>query len=337
MDKLKSWFCYVITAIGIVLIAVTALSLFYNRSSIWWVKSLNFPRLQALAVIVLCLLAALFFIKKKSVWYWLLLSGLTGSAAVHTSFIISYTPLTSSEVATIDKDDTDSTKLISLLVANVHMTNRNAKIFINAVLEKVPDMVLVMETNRWWQQMLQPLNAKYSHQVAYPMDNTYGMVLYSRYPLLQPEIRFLQHDSVPSIHVQVLLTDGRRFSFHGVHPVPPTPSAYPDNIGEEAGELERVAELVAKDTLPVVVAGDLNDVAWSNTSRLFKKKSKLKDVRVGRGFYSSFDARSCVMRWPLDHVFVSESFKLVYIEKWPAFGSDHFPVYVQIALNPKSL
>jgi endonuclease/exonuclease/phosphatase (EEP) superfamily protein YafD len=38
------------------------------------------------------------------------------------------------------------------------------------------------------------------------------------------------------------------------------------------------------------------------------------------------------MRWPLDHVYVSEEFRVMSFRKLNYFGSDHFPIYVALAL-----
>lgn len=38
------------------------------------------------------------------------------------------------------------------------------------------------------------------------------------------------------------------------------------------------------------------------------------------------------MRWPIDHVFHTEHFKLVSLERGPAIGSDHFPIFVELSL-----
>ncbi len=82
-----------------------------------------------------------------------------------------------------------------------------------------------------------------------------------------------------------------------------------------------------------MVAGDFNDVAWSKTSRLFEVKGELNNVRYGRGLFNSFDATSLVWRWPLDHVYVSEEFRVLELERLGRFGSDHFPIFVRLALQ----
>jgi hypothetical protein len=58
------------------------------------------------------------------------------------------------------------------------------------------------------------------------------------------------------------------------------------------------------------------------------------DPRAGRGVYNTFHARYWFLRWPLDHVFVSNHFLLRRLRRLPAFGSDHFPIYIAVDHAP---
>jgi endonuclease/exonuclease/phosphatase (EEP) superfamily protein YafD len=120
---------------------------------------------------------------------------------------------------------------------------------------------------------------------------------------------------------------------HGVHPEPPSPTEADSSLPRDA-ELLIVGRQVKGRDIPTIVAGDLNDVAWSYTTRLFQKISTLLDPRKGRGMFNSFHAKIPLLRWPLDHVFHSDHFVLDDMRRLPAFGSDHFPVYVRLVLQP---
>lgn len=149
-------------------------------------------------------------------------------------------------------------------------------------------------------------------------------------PLFGPEVRFLVEDYVPSIKTGLSLPSGARIDLYGLHPKPPP---LQDTERRDA-ELLLVGQEVQKQAAPSIVAGDLNDVAWSRTNSLFQEVSRLLDPRIGRKPYATFNADWPLLRWPPDHVFFEESFRLLKIAVMGDIGSDHFPFFVALCHDP---
>ena len=126
-----------------------------------------------------------------------------------------------------------------------------------------------------------------------------------------------------------------RFQLHCLHPRPPEPVRDQDAAPRDA-ELVLVGREIAAGDQPAVVAGDLNDVAWSPTSELFLRVSGLLDPRMGRGLFNTFDANIPPLRFPLDHVFHSNCFKLVELKRLAYVGSDHFPILIELCYEPQA-
>ncbi len=178
-------------------------------------------------------------------------------------------------------------RTLSLMIVNVLMENRQVYRLKEIIWANDPDLVLAVETDEWWCMHLEGALPHHRFRIVHPLPNTYGMLLLSRLELVDPEVRFLLKPDIPSIRTGVCLRSGEVVTFYGLHPEPPAP-------GEAETSLPRDAELViagreiAESEQPTIVAGDLNDVAWSHTSRLFRRISRLLDPRVGRACTTRF-------------------------------------------------
>ena len=75
-------------------------------------------------------------------------------------------------------------------------------------------------------------------------------------------------------------------------------------------------------------------VAYRALSHIFLRSSGLLDPGVGRGLFNTYNAGNPVFRFPLDHVFHSNHFRLFRLRRLPKVGSDHFPVFIELNLEP---
>lgn len=284
---------------------------------------MDFPRLQlaSLALILLIAqIACLDFDKNSS---WAAVIAVAACLAWHLWWIAPYTRLWPVEVPAAPENGGD--RQLSIITSNVLTPNRNAHALLELVAQYQPDILLTLESDHWWQNHLDTLETEMPHTVKCPLDNLYGMHIYSRLPLSEVETSFLVQENIPSIHALLTLRSGDTVRMHFLHPAPPSPTENTKSKQRDA-ELVIVARSVASTDQAVIVTGDLNDVAWSPTTRLFRKLSGLLDPRVGRGMFNTFHADYWFMRWPLDHLFHSRHFSVLSLKRLPSIGSDHFPL-----------
>ncbi len=332
MTFVHNFFYYFFLICGILLITITALSLL--NAWHWYFKILNFPRVATLIAMLVCLLFYVLLSENKSAFSLIVTGSLVVAIIIQCYIIFPYTSLAHKKVASAKASEVSKESLLSIVVANVLMKNREAKGLLKMIDDKDPTFVLTMEVNERWENDLKILEKKYPYQIMFAADNTYGMFLYSKLPLSNKEILFLHNDSVPSFHCHVTMPGDKTFQLLTIHPVAPKPSEHPDNMGEKEKGLVKAGRLIAGLQLPAIVAGDFNDVGWSYNTGEFEEVSKLNDVRRGRGLYNTFSAKSLIFKWPLDYVYVSKEFKVLEIERLSGFGSDHYPLYVQLTFNP---
>lgn len=317
-----------LSALAVFLITVTILPWFKHPA--WWIRIWDFPRLQ---LALLSLLGSMVTAGSalSGHWEWSLQLVFLITLLYQAWWILPYTPLYKCEV--MDAATGTADPHLRVMASNVLTSNRNAQGLIDLVQKHGPDVLVTLETDAWWQQQLQPLEAEYPHRIACPLDNLYGMHVYSRLKLSDETISYLVEPDVPSIHASVHVNDSLVVRMHFLHPAPPSPTEN-DESTERDVELLLVAQSLLKEKGPVIVTGDLNDVAWSPTTRMFRKISRLLDPRVGRGMFNSFHAHYFFARWPLDHFFHSDHFQVVNVARLSSIGSDHFPVLLEVQYHP---
>ncbi|MDO5768416.1 MAG: endonuclease/exonuclease/phosphatase family protein [Psychrobacter sp.] len=298
----------------------------------WWVRGVEFPRIQLIVLGTLAWVGLLAFWFKWELVQGLLFGVLSLALAFQLRMILPYTQLWKKQVReAADKPDHYELKL---MVSNVLTPNNNMQALIKLVKEREPDILITLESDEKWQQALEVIEADYPYTVKVPLDNLYGMHLYSKLELIEPEVKYLMVDDIPSIHTQLRLKSGRVIWLYCLHPMPPSPTEADKSTTRDA-ELLMVGRHIKEQGQTAILAGDLNDVAWSKTTRRFQRISGLLDPRIGRHFINTFHVKYPFLRWALDHIFHSECFTLVNMERLPSIGSDHFPVLTTLQYEPE--
>ncbi|NDK56509.1 endonuclease/exonuclease/phosphatase family protein [Pontibacter fetidus] len=324
----------VITLQALASFAILATFLPLLPSQEWYIRVFDYPRLQLFTLAIVSLLLYNWLAPKTRKRDKFLLVALLVAIVYQAVNIYPYTFLAPKEVKDAAKDSpTDA--MLSLLVSNVLMYNKEHGKLIALIQKQEPDIVLLLESDSVWQQAMQPATKKFPYRVEIPLQNTYGMHLYSKLPLRQQKVDYLLDKDIPSIKTFVKLRNGVWVELHVVHPKPPVPTEDATSEKRDA-EIVMIARDIANSKYPVVVAGDFNDVAWSRTTELFQEVSGLLDPRLGRGFYNTFNANYLILRWPLDHVFHSTHFKLESIKRLSNIESDHFPMYIRLSFSPEN-
>ncbi|KOS05601.1 endonuclease [Flavobacterium akiainvivens] len=312
-----------------ILLLFTVMSLI--KSDYWTFRVFDYPRLQKFVLSAACLLLLLIYVDPHT-WVFLVFVPLMAANLIYLAWLIwPFTMFAKRQVLRIEQKRPDDQ--VCVMISNVYQDNTNYNGCVAEVQKANPDVLLLLETNKAWDNGTSKLSEKYKYSVKVPLENTYGMILYSKLELKNSEIKYMVEDGIPSIHTRIVLKSGREVQLYAVHPTPPVPNENPRST-ERDKELLLVADLAKENKLPVIVVGDLNDVAWSYTTELFLKMSGLLDPRRGRGFFNTFHAHYPFLRFPLDHAFISPDFKLVGMKRLKNFKSDHFPIYIHLQYEP---
>ncbi|MDX1478283.1 MAG: endonuclease/exonuclease/phosphatase family protein [Saprospiraceae bacterium] len=252
------------------------------------------------------------------------------STAWQARVIFPYTPL-----APVQSAGCSDPPDLCILWANVLQTNENKAGFVRLLDVNQPDVFITLESDHKWEAVLDAFAKAYPFRVKVPQDNLYGMHLYSRLKIVEEQVMYLVDDRYPSIRARLQLENGRHVQLICIHPPPPAPMERSTSVARD-GELMVAARMICNLEGPVIVCGDLNDVAWSDIGRLFQRVAGLLDPRKGRGLFNTFHAWYPLLRAPIDHVFHSHHFKLHAIRRLPKFGSDHFAMYCSLCLDRQS-
>lgn len=318
------------------------------RHSVWWVRIWDFPRIQILILGVLMLVIGAWLGIQAVVLHplWIVTSILLVLATLQQSrWAIRMTPLVKPEVESAASQSDDRIRIIA---SNVDYTNTNRNSAMTLFAELHPDLLALVEVDEDWESEIASQEEGFPHCVSELNADGRGMALLSRIPLHDAEVKYLVLDDRPSIWAQLRISDVRNESASAqvaeddsmigvcvLHPPPPglMKRSKDERVSSKPRDVELAvaARMIQKSAIKHwIMIGDFNDVGWSHTTEEAKSIGRVLDPRIGRGFFNTFPARKPLLRYPIDHVLVSDSFRVSRLSCLEDIGSDHLPLLADL-------
>lgn len=324
-NDLRSSLVWALRLVALLLLLGTAGSL--TESNQWWIRVWDFPRTQILIVMLVTGVLLYVYDSKWRPWFTIVMLLAAGWQFYR---IYPYTGIAAKEVSHTTDDEQYEQGCFKVLTFNVLQKNRDYASTLELLEREDADVLLLLETDAGWRDAMMPQLSQYSTVLERPLSNTYGLILATRLPARDGEIVDLAEEDTPSAFI-TLTAGSSDFYLIALHPRPPHPGR---DTEERDAELVMAARRAAEAGMPALAIGDFNDVAWSQTSQLFKQVGEFLDPRIGRGTYATFPADMTWLGWPLDHLFVTEEFLLDDLQVLENVGSDHRPVASRLCLIP---
>jgi len=211
-------------------------------------------------------------------------------------------------------------RTISLVFANVLLDNRQYDRVVALARAQDSDIFAAAETTAEWVTELDRLKDRYPHSFA-PTDlGGFGVAFYAKRPFSATLER------AGTRKLPLIRADFGDMVVFVVHPMPPASERLTRDNREY---LEAVAKLVAAETLPVIIAGDMNTTLWSrNIGPLLAAKVQWP---AQSGMAYTWPVGRPWMAVQIDHVLTlgatAGRFSVL-----GDVGSDHYPVRADIVL-----
>lgn len=299
--------------------------------STWWVLDLSAHfRVQyaiALTIATVPLAALRQYIPATLV---LLLAGVN-LATVLSAVMPGPTPNTSSHAS--------SHRPLHLLHFNIYTANRHHAEVASYIDQSDADVVCLQEVDQAWAAALQERLKNHHFIHASLRSDNFGAAMFLRSDgqaeLSLIDVRSIELGGVgvPAIEAH-LQWQGHEVVLLAVHTLPPFSASY--TAGRDR-QLRDVAAWAARQTVPVIVVGDLNITPWSSAFTPLEAQggliNSMRGQSLGRSWPADGSLRSWLLRIPIDHCLHSRQWRVESRRLGPSgLGSDHLPLLVDLQL-----
>lgn len=234
-----------------------------------------------------------------------------------------YLPASSQSV----RSQPQSQNQLKVLLANVLFSNHQVSPLQKLIQDEAPDLVVLQEANVDLLQMM----SYFRQQLPYHFrarNLPYGLAVWSRYPISQPQFWLLAGKNLPSLSGTIHL--GARtleiFTTHLTSPIR-------EPVAERDRQLEALGSYLRQHPEIDLVLGDMNISMWSPAYRRFAKSIQLHNCRQGFGILPSWPSQ--LPNWariPIDQCLAAPGIQIQDFKLGANIGSDHLPLLLTLAM-----
>jgi len=215
---------------------------------------------------------------------------------------------------------------LELIAFNVLGENERQPDVVAYLRQEQADIVLLLEVQPQWIKSMESLADVYPHQHVEARSDHFGIALLSREPLERVRTVWLGSAELPTV-IAELRHGGRPLLLVGTHPPPPGNRAMATLRNEQ---LAAVASFVRQQTIPAVIAGDLNATSYSPYFQDLCLGAVVRDSWQGLGIEASVAPSLPGLELAIDHCLVPPAIHVADRCVGPRLGSDHRPVQVAL-------
>lgn len=229
---------------------------------------------------------------------------------------------------------TSSGKTMRLLQINLNVKNRRYEEVTKYIRDINADAVLIAELTPEWNQYFSSHLTNYSHTIAVPRIDTYGIGVYSKAPLTNGQVEYFGDSGHPSVTTQLSGLE-KTVSILHTHVQGPVKKPF---FKWHKQQFELMRAKVNALPKPLVMSGDMNSNAWTYLITDFLSATNLDDTQWGNGISLSWPT-PFYLRYgicpllSIDHFFVSKDVIVLQRKLGKPIGSDHYPVILELSLK----
>lgn len=236
---------------------------------------------------------------------------------------------------------------IKLLHLNVFgKVNHQSSEVIAAIREQNPDVIDMVEYVESWRQKLE--GSGVLKHYPYRATGAGHIALYSKRPLRNVRLTYAGKQKVANqANIIAQFTLGKEpITILVAHPASPIMPSHLTWLQESFATWEQERGRLGKN---LIIVGDLNTSPWSQEFKTLISSTGLRDSQLGYGIQPSWPMLlpmlgvrtepnwlTQLLQVPIDHVLVSERVQVLSRQTGPFVGSDHLPVIIELALQPKT-